>query len=318
MTIDYVLPLRWTSDEALAELTAYLRGLSAIANVIVVDGSAAGVFAAHDAAWRDIRLTHVRPDPRYRYANGKVAGVHTGIALAESDRVVIADDDVRYDEHTLRAVATLLESAVLVRPQNYFDPLPWHARWDTARSLVNRAFGGDWPGTLGIRRSAFERAGGYDGDVLFENLELVRTIRAGGGEDESALGVYVARRPPTAQKFFSQRVRQAYDELARPLLLALWLAVGPAVLLAGWPGAVVAAATVTALAEAGRRRAGGTHVFPWSTTLFAPLWLAERAVTSWIALAWRIAGGVPYAGGRIIRAATPPREIRRRMAPGQE
>ena len=37
----------------------------------------------------------------------------------------------------------------LVRPQNYFEPLPWHARWDTARTLLNRGLGRDYPGTLG-------------------------------------------------------------------------------------------------------------------------------------------------------------------------
>ena len=30
-------------------------------------------------------------------------------------------------------------------------------------------------------------AGGYDGDVLFENLELIRTVRARGGEEAVAL-----------------------------------------------------------------------------------------------------------------------------------
>jgi hypothetical protein len=42
------------------------------------------------------------------------------------------------------------------------------------RTLLNRASGGDWPGTLGVRRSALQRTGGYDGSAMFENLELVR------------------------------------------------------------------------------------------------------------------------------------------------
>jgi len=36
-----------------------------------------------------------------------------------------------------------LAGADLVGPQNFFDPLPWHARWDSARTLLNRASGGD-------------------------------------------------------------------------------------------------------------------------------------------------------------------------------
>ena len=119
---------------------------------------------------------------------GKVNGVVTGVRECSHERVVIADDDVRYDAAALRRVVALLDEADLVRPQNYFDPLPWHARWDTARSLLNRVFTGDpafpvgdFPGTLAVRRSAFLASGAYDGDALFENLELMRTIRAAGG-----------------------------------------------------------------------------------------------------------------------------------------
>ena len=90
---------------------------------------------------------------------------------------MIADDDVRYDEAALTAVHRLLGRADLVRPQNYFDPLPWHAWWDTGRTLLNRALGADYPGTLAVRRSTFLAMGGYDPDVLFENLELIRTVR---------------------------------------------------------------------------------------------------------------------------------------------
>ena len=47
----------------------------------------------------------------------------------------------------------------------------------------------------------------------------------------------------------------------------------------------------------------------------APLWVAERAVTAWLAVATRVLrGGVSYAGTRIARAATPMRELRRRHA----
>ena len=99
--------------------------------------------------------------------------------------MVIADDDVRYDEAALDAVRRLLDRAALVRPQNYFAPLPWHACLDTARTLINRVTGGDWPGTFGVRRAALERTGGYDGNVLFENLEMVRTIKAAGGVELS-------------------------------------------------------------------------------------------------------------------------------------
>src|SRR5205085_6247973 len=131
-----------------------------------------------------------------------VAGVHTGVAAARHERVVLADDDVRYGPEQLARVAALLEAHDLVQPQNVFDPLPWHARWDTARTLLNRALGADFPGTLGVRRSRFIAMGGYSGDVIFENLELIRTVEASGGTTLSALDLYVRRLPPTSARFW--------------------------------------------------------------------------------------------------------------------
>jgi hypothetical protein len=309
----YVLPLRWSDDRGLDELTDYLRMLATLIPVTVVDGSPAPRFEAHAARWAGL-VEHLRPDP-WPGRNGKVAGVMTGVRRAVADRLVVADDDVRYGADELRRVLALLDEADLVRPQNYFATLPWHARWDTARTLVNRAVGSDYPGTFALRRSTLLSAGGYDGDVLFENLELIRTIRAAGGLELRADDLHVARMPPTARHFLGQRVRQAYDSLAQPGRLAVELALLPAVLLAVRRPRVAAGLTATVLlvAERGRRRAGGSAVFPPSTVLLAPAWVLERAVCSWLALARRATGGMPYAGGKLVRAATPRRRgVRRR------
>jgi Glycosyl transferase family 21 len=312
---DYVLPLRWNDDAELDELTGYLTWLSRHVRIIVVDGSPASLFARHARAWQSI-ASHVPPDPDLGFANGKVNGVVTGMRRATADRVVIADDDVRYDRDGLCALLGLLSDAELVRPQNYFDPLPWHARWDTARMLLNRSLGADYPGTFGIRRAAFEAMGGYDGDTLFENLELIRTVHAYGGAERRADDLYVRRLPPQAGRFWNQRIRQAYDEFAQPLRMALFLGIMPGLLYAlirrRHQAVITATIATIALAEAGRRRGSGTRVFPPSTALMAPVWVLERGVCSWLALATRLTGGVPYAGSRVKTAAHSMRILRRR------
>lgn len=320
LPVEYVLPLRWSSPDPdrLADLTGYLRRLTARVDVTVVDGSPPEVFARHAAAWRGL-VRHVRPDPAVRGTNGKATGVLTGVFLARHEHVVVADDDVRYDGAGLRAVHRLLDRVDLVRPQNHFDPMPWHAYWDTGRSLLNRAFGSDYPGTIGVRRSTFVAMGGYDPDVLFENLELIRTVRAYGGTEAAPPGLYVRRLPPTTRHFLGQRVRQAYDDLAQPLRLALFLALLPglaATAVARRRGPVLAGAALTvALAEVGRRRAGGTAVFPPATALAAPLWVLERGTCVWLAVARRLLlGGVRYAGTRVALAAHSPRALRTRQA----
>ena len=201
------------------ELIAYLRGVARDAETIVVDGSPPPVFAANAAALVDAiagGLRHLPPAVELATEMGKVGGVLTALHLASHEKIVVADEDVRYDGKTLAAVAAALDTADVVRPQNYFDPMPWHAGWDTGRVLLNRMTGGDWPGTLGVRRSALRATGGYDGRAMFENLELVRTIVAAGGREATLYGLFVPRSPSTARHFWSQRVRQAYDEIARP------------------------------------------------------------------------------------------------------
>jgi hypothetical protein len=326
LALSYVLPLRWSEDQGLDELVSYLAGLAALVEeVIVVDGSPPARFELHARRLRGL-CRHLPPDPDLRYAMGKVTGVITGVRVARAERVVIADDDVRYDREVLGRTARLLDDVELVRPQNYFRPLVWHARWDTARTLLNRVFSGDpaapaadFPGTLAVRRSFFVAAGAYDGDVMFENLELIRTFRAAGGRVASPLDLYVARRPPTTRHFLGQRVRQAYDDLALPLRLGIYLAVLPALIICALrrPRALPALATIpAAIAEAGRRRAGGTRVFPRSGSLLAPAWVLERAVTSWLAVGARARGGIGYGDDRIRRAASSERALRARYRIG--
>lgn len=329
--ISYLVPIRWHDGGQRRELTEYFAGIAPhCAELIVVDGSPPEVFAANAAAW-DEHVIHVPPAEDESWLMGKVSGVRTGLRLASHERVVIADDDVRYEPEALRRAAGLLEQHDLVRPQNYFDRLPWHARWDTARTLLNRSLGRDYPGTLAVRRSRALAMGLYDGDVLFENLELIRTLRAHGGSTVSPLDLYVARVPPSAAHFWGQRTRQAYDDFALPLRMALWLAVVPLLLLAAfgerigtcaqrggsrvrWAGPVCAAALSVAAAEAGRRRAGGACVFPATSSLLAPVWILERGLCAWLAVLQRLRfGGVRYGDSVISVAAHSERRLRRRI-----
>jgi len=325
VSVSYVLPLRWAEPGPIEELAAYLRRIGAeVEETIVVDGSPPPLFERHAAALGGV-ARHLPPDPDLDFRMGKVNGVITGVRASAHEHVVIADDDVRYDPAALRRAVGLLAEADLVRPQNYFDELPWHARWDTARSLLNRAFTGDrtfpvgdFPGTLAVRRAAFVASGAYDGDVLFENLELMRTVRAAGGTVLTPLDLYVARRPPTAAHFASQRVRQAYDDFALPVRLGAFLAVGPIaaelIRRRRSPWLLVAALATIGVAEAGRRRGGGAERFPLSASLLAPVWVAERAVCAWLAVAARLRGGVRYGDGRLLRSATSMRRLRRRYS----
>ncbi len=311
--VTYILPIKQDGPDRDSDLADYLSDLGAKLELIAVDGSRPDVFEANDRRWQHVR--HVAPSPELTTRNGKVRGVLTGLQLASHDRVIIADDDVRYDDKALSAIIAHLDHAEVVRPQNYFEPRPWHALWDSGRSLLNRLQGGDWPGTLAVRKQAL--SDGYNGDVLFENLELVRTVQAQGGSELLALDLFVQRRPPELRQFLNQRVRQAYDEFARPRRLLFQLSWLPLqlLLLRRSPAALLPLyAAVAGAAEAGRRRGGGERVFPVLASVVAPLWFIERSVCAWVAVASRLVwGGVSYRGGVIARAASSPSELQSRL-----
>jgi hypothetical protein len=269
----------------------------------VVDGSPAPVFAAHHLAWSSI-ARHVGVDPQYRYLNGKVNGVHTGVALASCEKIILADDDIRYTARDVALMCELLDEHEMVRPQNYLSPLPWWARMEAARMLVNRGVlrTGDYPGTCGLRRSAMLRVGHYDGDVLFDNEEIVRHFIVKGATVCHANDFFILKRPPTLAKWREQRPRQAYEDFVMRAKTLAFMAVLPVagLALALWgAGALLAYAAAIAacaiiVAERGRRgRARG--FFPARVTLHAPLWVLERSLSVYWALYWRIAyGGYPF------------------------
>lgn len=308
----YLLPLKASTAEHAAELAAYLNALPAT-DVIVSDSSCEAVYRNFDRLLAP-EIRHLRSPAAPGGTNGKVRNVLFALPHARCERVVVADDDVRYTAQSLRAVVDALADAEVVRPQNYFTGMPWHALLDTGRTLLNRALDGDWPGTLAFRRAALPH--GYNAGVLFENYELVRTIRARGGRERVARGIYVARKPPSTAHFISQRVRQAYDEFARPARMLASLAIAPLVAVCAvegrWTPLAAAVVVVLAAATFGWARDGGHRIFPAGAIALAPLWVCERAVCSWFALYQRLRfGGVRYAGAVLRHAATPRKELRR-------
>jgi len=309
LPVEVVIPLRWNAsrpgyDKEVGELGAYLCALSELCDVTVVDGSEDGVRRRHVDQWSPYaRLL----EPEGTGANGKVVGAMTGIRHARQEVVVLADDDVRYDATAVTQLLDRVANADLVRPQNVYDDWPWPARWDFARCLVNRAFGADWPGTFALRRSAILAIGGWSAEVLFENLQLVRTARAHGLRVVNAPQLVVLRTPPTAEHFWSQRVRHAYDDFAQPARLVAELALLPVLLAiaARRPRLLLIPVTAAvALGEVGRRRFGVVPA-PRTSALWCPVWLLERSVCVWIALGSWSRGGVRYHGRRVRDAGLP-------------
>ncbi len=302
---------RFNVEEA-ADFREYFESLAAVCEVLVVDGSPPDVFAEHGKMWRNV-CRHEPVDPQYKYLNGKVNGIHTGVGVAAHDHIILADDDIRYTPDDARRMAELLADYEMVRPQNYFRPLPVWARTEAARMLINRAWisEGDYSGTLGVTRRAMQRVGHYDGDVLFDNEEIVRHFRLKGARIKYARDFFLLKLPPTFEKWIEQRPRQAYEDFVMrtktlffaslPLVLALtWMK-------AGWRLSLfyVLVISIGACVAAARGLADGAkRFFPAQIVFYAPLWIAERSFSTYWAFYWYLTrGGYPF-GDKVLSKGT--------------
>ncbi|MFN2511665.1 MAG: glycosyltransferase family 2 protein [Pyrinomonadaceae bacterium] len=281
--------------------------------VLVVDGSPLSVFEEHKKSWTGFSR-HVAPDPRYTYLNGKVNGVHTGVDLASCERIILADDDIRYSVADVKRMCHLLDQSEMVRPQNFIEPLPPWARLEVARILINRGVlhAGDYPGTCGFRRSTMLRVGPYDGDVLFDNEEIVRHFALHGANINYALDFFILKRPPTFAKWLEQRPRQAYEDFVMRAKTAAFMSVLPVTLALGV--LINARASILLLAAIslfavllsvrGLLRDQAYKFFPFSAPLSSPLWILERSLSVYWALYWRVRyGGYPF-GQRLLSKGT--------------
>jgi hypothetical protein len=303
----YILPIRRVrarSAEA-HDLAEYFGELAREGcEVVVVDGSSPEIFAQHNRAWRKL-CRHVTVDRKYTYLNGKVNGVHTGIDLASCENIILADDDIRYTSADIRRACELLKRHDMVRPQNYLAPLPWWGKMEAARMLINRGVlrTGDYPGTCAFRRSACLRVGHYDGDVLFDNEEIVRHFILNGADVCYALDFFILKRPPTLRKWFEQRPRQAYEDFDMRAKTVLFMSLLPSTSILGFFNGTAAALSfffgvaicAAVLAGRGLLRDRAYKFSPAHVILYAPLWLLERSLSVYWALYWRLVhGGYPF------------------------
>ena len=321
----YLLPIRRKILSAVEteELREYLSILAQVGcEVIVVDGSAPEIFAQHHGAWSD-QCHHAPVDPRFKYLNDKVNGVHTGVALATNEKIILADDDIRYNKIDIEKICALLDQLDVIRPQNYLvgTPrcgvrtsqrdvptifwLPLCAKMEAARMFINRATlrSADYPGTCAFRRAMFLKAGEYDGDVLFDNEELIRHFVRRGARIFYANDLFISKCPPTFGKWLEQRPRQAYEDFGlrfKTLLFASLfpIAIAIAFIDPRWLSIVLLSILV---AFAGWMRGRARKYFPFHVCFFAPLWVVERTLSTYLAFYWWIVrGGYPF-GDRVLK-----------------
>ena len=113
------------ADDDLPDLAAYLSTLGlAGCEVIIVDGSPAPVFEKNHRVLRWVSR-HIAVRPRHHSFSGAVDVIRTALDVSNCDRIIVADENVRYADTAVASLCELLDGHEVVEPQDYFHPLPW-------------------------------------------------------------------------------------------------------------------------------------------------------------------------------------------------
>jgi hypothetical protein len=275
----------------LRDLATYLSSLAvAGCEVIVVDDSSAPVFENNRRVLRWVSR-HIAARPRHRSFSGTIDLVRTAIDVSTCDKIIVAEENVRYDGTAIDSLCELLDLHEVVEPQDYFDPLPWWIGIEAGRMLVHRGVEPlpDHGATFGMRKSIVRGLRGVD--VAWTNGDdPVRHLTSQGAEVFSACDVFVRRLPPPLSDWLRDRPKQAGDDFAMPVKTAFFFGLLPmAVVLAvvggsrlagGYAGAIAFSSLVLAI----RGRAGNATFFPLRACFSAPLWVLERSISVYWAL----------------------------------
>ncbi|MEA2236233.1 MAG: hypothetical protein QOC81_957 [Thermoanaerobaculia bacterium] len=303
----------------LRDLAAYLSTLSVSGcEVVVADGSPAMAFDENAKILRWVGR-HAAVRPRHRSFSGAIDPIRAAIDFAGCEKVVVASQNVRYDEQAIDSLCTLLDTHEVVEPQDYFDPLPWWSGIEAGRMLVHRGVDPlpDHGVTFGMRK--WPVRGLRTIDAAWSNGDdPVRRLASQGAEVFSAVDVFVRRMPPVLSEWLRERPQQADDDFAMPLktvfffallpMAALLAVVGGARLAGGYAGAVICASMVLAI----RGRMGASAFFPMRACLAAPLWVLERSVSVY----WALFRKLRSTNGTVVDPAVADRKSNARIASG--
>ena len=286
---------RGTTD--VTEFAAYLSTIAA-AGFEVILAELPDAFDENDRVLRWVGH-HVRIRPQHRSFTGAIDPLRVAMDVATCDKVIVADERVRYSVNALHEINGLLDAHEVVEPQDYFDPLPWWGGIDAGRMLVHRGIEPlpDHGATFGFRRGMLRGLRAIDAGATMGDPP--RRLASQGAEVFSALEVFVRRIPPLLGEWIRQRPRHADNDFSLPLKSALFFGILPVALvlsLLGGPRLAVcyaAAISVASLSLAMRGRVGAAQFFPWRACLYAPLWVLERSLSVYWALLRRLPSLAP-------------------------
>lgn len=258
------------------------------------------------------RVTHFGPRDECRDGkNDKLNGIYDALNHTRFQRTLLVDDHYRPTVENLLQVNQMFSRYDCFKCMVEFDRPTLAALIDLNGIFIINLLHPlrQFCGHLCFDSRLFETSGFPSRDALFDELAMELHLRKHTKNVYYAGDIFLkAIHNADWARFFEQRVRYAYENMAFPLRFTFFLLVMPLLFVigiweVGYALAISLALTLlTVVASFIGQVKYGRGRFPALTFLLAPLWFWPYPLTTWLAVLLRLTGGVRFGGRKITKA----------------
>ena len=279
--------------------------------VLIPNDSRDTIFNEVDCWFNSPNIIHFRPSKDFKIGrNGKLNSVKAALQYVNHELVLLLDDDYRPSITTIRAFKnTLRDNSCLKSMVVYIDPKISDLVNSCGIFFINFTTSHrQFCGHLGFKKKDFQEVGFPSHDVLFDELAIELQFRKAGKKVGYDPNVYLEMITHGLGKFWEQRVRYAYENLAYPLRFIFFLMILPVSILLGVYNiyillfAVLAMSImVWAITFIGQKRYARER-YPKLTWVYGVIWFWIYPFCTWIALFYFLRGGIKFGDQKVKNA----------------
>lgn len=319
MKVSIIIPIKSNKDDRLLEFTEYICNLSEQlkkddCQIIIADESEFSVYSHMKKEFAKLKnVFHFVPRDEYRDgANDKLNGIHDALNYVKYDNVLLIDDHFRLTRNDLVSMYKYFGKYSCFKTMPNFNKFSPSVLIDLCGMFVVNILDSkkQYCGHLAFSKKSLDIAMFPDKNTLFDELALEEQFRKAnlpvGFIKNTAIE---ATQDISYKKFFEQRVRYAYENLAFPIRFSFFCSILPILGILLWLNkdlalyvAALLTVATTSIALVGQI-VYGQKVAPKYTFLFSPLWFWFYPFTTWIAVYKYFTGGITFGGRKIKKAS---------------
>lgn len=281
--------------------------------IVISDESVGDVYSYIDTYMVNYtNVVHFVPRVEARTgANDKSNGVCEAFKYAKYDNILLVDDHFRLNRETIIKLEKYFDKYDVFKCMPKFEKYKLSVLIDLCGMFVINIldYRKQYCGHLAFKKSQFEKCGLPCRDALFDEFAFEKHLRKNGYNVGFVRDVSIdAVQEITTKRFFEQRVRYAYENLAMPFRFLLYMLILPLLISCAIIDVKVAenliiacTAGVTVIALIGQVLYG-RDICPKYTFLLSPIWFWFYPVTTWMALVCFFNGGVSFGGNKVKKA----------------